>query len=73
LLLRRTSRIERCSVKNWKQHYQEFLAYCRSLTDSQLENVIEAERQRHRDNPDDEYFDACYSAAKHERYRRYEN
>lgn len=58
--------------KTWKQHYNEFKAYCRNLTDTQLDNVIADERERRKNNPGDECFDACYEAARDERSRRHD-
>ena len=58
-------------MKTWKQHYSEFKAYCRTLSNKQLANVVREERQRKNDNPDDECYDACHAAARDEEQRRY--
>lgn len=57
-------------VKTWGEHYNEFRAYCRDLTSQQLANVLADEWKRRTDNPGDECFDACYSAARDETNRR---
>lgn len=53
-------------AKSYRQHFWEFLDYCHTLTNSQLEYVLELERERNRNNPDDECYQACYDAAKQE-------
>jgi hypothetical protein len=50
--------------KSYNDHYEEFYCYCVGLTDNQLGNVIEAERERHDCAPNDECYAACYCAAK---------
>ncbi len=57
-------------MKTYEDHFDEFLGYCRTLTDAQLENVLRAERRRAADNPGDKCFAACYAAARSETYRR---
>ena len=59
-------------MKTGSQHYAEFRAYCRTLTDLQVENVLNDETQRRRDNPGDVCAAACYAAAHDEWKRRTE-
>jgi hypothetical protein len=61
---------ENYMAKSFDHYYEEFKGYCNTLSNIQLENVVMDEKARHKANPDDDCYKACYEAAKAEMEKR---